>query len=118
MRSASISLIGGLRRDRLKDVRDTAVDPADHGGDHHHDHHADGDAEDGQHGPPLVAAQRVEGNADPFEQAGHVSCRKAAIGSRRAARLAGYTPAMMPTPAPSTTPTAIDQGATAAGTGV
>ena len=39
-------------------------------------------------------------------------------GRAREARLAGYTPAAMPTPMPSTTPTTTDQGATAAGSGV
>src|SRR5439155_182639 len=88
----------------------------------HDDRHADGDAQDRQRRPPLVAAQRIERDADPFEQgpspAGHVSCRRAAMGSSRAARLAGYTPATTPTPPPRTTPTRIDQGATAAGSGV
>src|SRR2546426_9926960 len=78
---------------------------------------SDGDAEDGEGRSPLVATQRVERDAHAFEQTGHVSCRRAAIGSSRAARLAGYTPATIPTPAPSTTPTRIDQGATAAGRG-
>src|SRR5213078_4746285 len=106
------------RGDGLDHVRDALVDPADHRGDQHDDHHANGDAQNRQGRPPLVAAQGIERDADAFEQAGHVSCRRAAIGSSRAARLAGYTPAMTPTPAPSTTPTKIDQGATAAGTGV
>src|SRR5207247_2580231 len=79
--------------------------------------HPNGCAQNRQGRPPLVAAQRIERDADAFEQAAHVSCRRAAMGSSRAARLAGYTPATTPTPAPSTTPTKIDQGATAAGTG-
>src|SRR5882672_1043066 len=106
------------RRNRLEDIRDALVDAADQRGDHHHDGHADGDPHDGQGRPALVGTQGIEGDADAFEQRRHVSCRKAAIGSSRAARLAGYTPATMPTPAPSTTPTRIDQGATAAGSGV
>src|SRR5437870_1792064 len=108
------------RGDGLDHARDALVDPADHRGDHHHDGHADGDAENRQRRPPLVAAQRIERDADAFEQRppGHVSCRSAAIGSSRAARVAGYTPATIPTPAPRTTPTRIDQGATAAGSGV
>src|SRR3989442_15006577 len=108
----------GARRDRFEDARDAPVDAADNAGHHHPDHHADRHAEDGESSPPLVAAQRVERDADAFEQAGHVSCRSAAIGSSRAARVAGYTPATIPTPAPRTTPTRIDQGATAAGSGV
>src|SRR5438309_10658389 len=108
------------RGDGLDHARDALVDPADHRGDHHHDGHADGDAENRQRRPPLVAAQRIERDADAFEQRppGHVSCRRAAIGSSRAARVAGYTPATIPTPPPRATPTRIDQGATAAGSGV
>src|SRR5256885_4480946 len=107
------------RGDGLDHIRHAAVDAADHRRDHHDDRHADGDAQNRQGRPPLVGAQRIERDAHPFERpppAGHVSCRRAAMGSRRAARLAGYTPAMTPTPPPSTTPTRIDQGATAAGT--
>src|SRR5439155_6024092 len=107
----------GLGGERLEEVRDALVDAADHRGDHHHDHHTDGDTQDGQRRPPLVREQRRERDAHPFEQSSHVSCRNAAIGSRRAARLAGYTPATMPTPAPRMTPTRIDQAATAAGRG-
>src|SRR5437016_1403050 len=108
------------RGNGLDHARDALVDPADHRGDHHHDGHADGDAENRQRRPPLVAAQRIERDADAFEQrpSGHVSCRRAAIGSSRAARVAGYTPATIPTPPPRATPTRIDQGATAAGSGV
>src|SRR5260370_14190044 len=94
------------------------VDPVGHRSHHDEALHADGNAENRQRRPPLVAAQRIERDPDAFEQAGHVSCRRAAIGSRRAARLAGYTPATTPTPPPSTTPSRIDQGATAAGSGV
>src|SRR2546430_7357567 len=64
-----------------------------HRGDQHDDHHANGDAQNRQGRPPLVAAQRIERDADAFEQAAHVSCRRAAMGSSRAARLAGHTPA-------------------------
>src|SRR6266704_1742922 len=45
------------------------------------------------------------------------SCRNAAIGSSRAARLAGYTPATTPTPAPMITPSTTDAGDTLAGSG-
>src|SRR2546425_11858687 len=40
------------------------------------------------------------------------------MGSSRAARLAGYTPATIPTPAPRSTPSAIETGDTEAGSGV
>src|SRR5882762_584195 len=108
----------GARRERFDDARDALVDAADHGGDDHHHHHADRHAENGECRPKLVAAQRLERDANPLKRLSHVSCRRAAMGSRRAARAAGYTPAMMPTPAPSSTPTTIDQVATAAGSGV
>src|SRR2546425_6302741 len=39
-------------------------------------------------------------------------------GSRRAARLAGYTPATTPTPPPTTTPRTIENGETEAGSGL
>src|SRR6267143_389002 len=106
------------RRDRLEHTRHALVDPADQGGHQHHHHHADGDAEDRQRGSGLAGAERLQRDADALEQSGHVSARSAVIGSSRAARLAGYTPATIPTPAPSTTPTTMDHGATAAGSGV
>ena len=40
------------------------------------------------------------------------------MGSRRAARIAGYTPATTPTPPPTTMPSRIEEGATVAGSGV
>src|SRR5260370_24905700 len=91
------------------------VDPVGHRSHHDEALHADGNAENRQRRPPLVAAQRIERDADAFEQTGHVSCRRAAIGSSRAARLAGYTPATTPTPPPRTMPPTVDQGATAPG---
>src|SRR6185437_433630 len=108
------------RRDRLEHTGDALVDPADHRGHQHHDHHADRDAQNRERRAGLAGAQRRERDTDAFEQAspGHVSARNAVIGSSRAARVAGYTPAMMPTPAPRMTPTTMDHGATAAGRGV
>src|SRR6266566_5282041 len=108
------------RRDRLEHTGDALVDPADHRGHQHHDHHADGDAENRERRTRLAGAKRREGDPDAFEEAspGHVSARNAVIGSSRAARVAGYTPATIPTPAPRITPTTMDHGATAAGSGV
>src|SRR5690606_15088563 len=90
------------------------------------DHHADRDAEDGQRRAALVGAHRVDGEGDPLagpaEQVpateGAHSCLIAAIGSRRDACRAGRIPATIPTRTPRPTPTPIDQGATAAGSGV
>src|SRR5204863_4299385 len=105
-------------RNGLEHARHALIDPADHGGHQHHDHHSDGDTEDGQRRARLAGPQRFERDPDALEHGAHVSALSAVMGSSRAARVAGYTPAMMPTPAPSVTPTTMDQGATAAGRGV
>src|SRR5712692_4917847 len=68
--------------------------------------------------PRIVSAARTllarsESSAMPTPSSSGVrgySWRRATMGSSRAARLAGYTPATMPTPAPSSTPSAIETG--------
>src|SRR5206468_6871339 len=79
-------------------VGDALVEPADQRADDHHDRDADGDTQDRESGAHLVGAQRRESDADAFEQGGHgYSWRSAAMGSSRAARLAGDRPAITPT---------------------
>src|SRR3989442_1043330 len=75
--------------------------------------------------PRIVSAARTllarsESSAMPTPSSRGVtrySWRSATMGSSRAARLAGYTPATMPTPAPSSTPSTIETGDTEAGSG-
>src|SRR6185312_2813537 len=111
---------------RLENPGDAPVDPGD--GRTHCDHHghADRDAEHREPRPDLVGPDGVQrdhhslGHAAPQRGRpgrGH-SALSATMGSSRDARLAGYTPAAMPTPMPSPIPTTTDQGATAAGRGV
>src|SRR5207249_1588215 len=107
-----------LGAERGEHVGDALVESADQRPDDHDDRDPDGDAQDRERGAHLVGAQRCEGDADAFEQGGHgYSWRSAAMGSSRAARLAGYTPAITPTLAPMTTPNKIDAGDTLAGRG-
>src|SRR6185437_1805349 len=109
----------------LEIARHARVDAVNCRRDHDDHEHANRDAEDGERRTHLVGAQRVEGDRHALEhvvqsnrEAAHqVSCRMAATGSSNAARLAGYAPAMMPTPAPTATPTMIDHSSTAAGNG-
>ncbi len=85
----------GLRPHGLELGGHRPVDAGDGRRHPHHHHHADGDAEDGEGRPHLAGPDRVEGDADALggacdggEHAAH-SARRATIGSRRAARLAG-----------------------------
>src|SRR4029078_2985459 len=115
-----------LRPSRLENAGNAFVDAGDRRG--HGDHHCHPDryAQDGQGCPDLVCLDRVQCNGRSFHHAGEQSslslslhsALSASIGSSRDARLAGYTPAAMPTLTPSTTATRMDQGATAAGNGV
>src|SRR5439155_9837660 len=109
----------------LEIAREAFVDPAHHRGQRDNDEDADGHTHDGERGSDLVRPQRIEGDADAFQRlkdfpadAHAHSCLSASIGSNNEARRAGYTPETMPTTVPSSVAATIDQGATAAGSGV
>src|SRR6266550_2387376 len=60
-----------LRAGLLQHVGDALVEAADDRADHHHDHDADRNPEDRERRPRLVGPQRLQRDADAFEQRGH-----------------------------------------------
>src|SRR5262249_7137228 len=78
-------------------------------------HHADDDPKHRERGAHLVRAERVERHAHDFAEQPvahrHQSLLSASIGSRPAAREAGYSPKNRPTPAVIPMPSATDHGA-------
>src|SRR5690606_2974453 len=115
-----------LRPERRNGIAQGGVEAADERGHPDDRRHADHDAEHGERGAHLVVPQRVERHgrglgeqAEGLGEGRHGYSRlSASMGSRLAARRAGYQPKNRPTSAVMITPSATDQFSTDAGTGV
>src|SRR2546425_6726862 len=107
----------GRSRD-LDGIDDLVADPLDDRGHRHHRGDPDHHAQDRERRAELVGAQLVEGDEPPLGYGMELhSYLNAATGSRRAARMAGYTPNITPTLAPRPSATTTDQAVTRAGRG-
>src|SRR5437870_659623 len=105
--------------DDLQSMHDLLAESRDDRGHGHHGRDSDHDTEHREGRAGLVGSQLLEGDQPAFADGVEPhSARSAAMGSSRAARVAGYTPNNTPTVSPRLSATPTDHPVTRAGSGV